>query len=201
MEELVYNGIKIYYKIAKKGTKNLYARMNEEGVMILSIPYFISKRSVEKFVVESYFKLMKKKDKKKKSIVNDGKIKILGVEEELENIDNVEYLLAKSLKDYLHDEYINICNEMGIYNPPRVILKRVKGYLGQYNKKKHTITLNILIGHLDKECIKYVIIHELTHIRHMNHQKAFWDEVGKYLPEYKVLRNKCKKEFIYYENY
>ena len=79
--------------------------------------------------------------------------------------------------------------------------KKVKGYLGQYDKRKHQITLNVLIGHLDRECIKYIIVHELVHIRYMNHQKEFWDEVYKCMPDYKKYRNKCKKEFVYYENY
>ena len=84
---------------------------------------------------------------------------------------------------------------------PSVILKKVKGYLGQYNKRKHQITLNILIAHLDKECLDYVVIHELAHIKYMNHSKEFWNHIEKYLPNYKVLRRKCKKEFVYYENY
>lgn len=201
MEYVEYKDMKIFYIIKRRGTKNLNARINEDGVVVLSVPLLISKKHIEKFVIDSYFKLIKRKNKKKQNIINDGKIKILGVEESIETIDNIEYVLIKGLKEYLKEEYMNICQLMDIDIPPRVVLKKVKGYLGQYNKKKHLITLNILIGHLDRDCIKYVIIHELTHIRHMNHQKGFWCEVAKYLPQYKVLRNKCKKEFIYYENY
>jgi len=35
------------------------------------------------------------------------------------------------------------------------------------------------------EVVDYVIIHELVHIQIKNHSKAFWERVGKYLPEYK----------------
>ena len=34
-------------------------------------------------------------------------------------------------------------------------------------------------------CIDYVIVHELSHIRHKNHQKAFWAEVEAVLPDRK----------------
>ena len=142
-----------------------------------------------------------KKNKKKKSIVNDEKIFIMGEEYDINEIQNIDYFLAHKLKQYLKEEYALLCNYMGINNIPKIILKKVKGYLGQYNKKKHQITLNILIAHLDRDCIKYVLVHELSHIYHMNHGKDFWNHIEVYLPNYKLLRRKCKKEFVYYENY
>ena len=42
------------------------------------------------------------------------------------------------------------------------------------------------------EVIDYVIIHELCHIKHHNHSKDFWDEVEKYMPEYKTHRKWLK---------
>ena len=201
METIFYDGIEIKYIVNKKWVKNLYTRMDKNNVMIISCPYLVSKKSIEKFVIESYFKILKKKEKKKKSIVNNGTIKILGNSYDLEEVNDMDYLLTIKLKEYLKHTYLSIVNSMNIKNPPNVILKRVKGYLGQYNKKKHQITLNILIAHMEEECVKYVIIHVLNHIKHMNHQKEFWDAMEVYLPEYKKLRSKCKKEFVYYENY
>ena len=201
MESINYNGETINYTIVKKGTKNLYARLDNDNLVKVSVPYFISKRSIEKSVIESYFKLVKRKSKKKKELINEGKVKILGENYDVSLIDNMEYLLTKKLKEYLNENYLDIVKKMNIERVPNVYLKKVKGYLGQYNKKKHQITLNILVGHLDKECVEYILVHELTHIKYMNHQKEFWDEVSKHLPNYKKLRNKCKKEFVYYENY
>lgn len=199
---ITYNDEVIKYEIIKRGTKNLNARLDKDNIVRISIPYFISSKSIEKFVIESYFKLLKKKNKRKKNeIVNDGKINILGETYVKEEIKDINYLLIKKLKEYLNENYLNLVNKLGIMNPPNVYLKKVKGYLGQYNKKKNQVTLNILIAHLDRECVEYVLIHELTHIKYMNHQKEFWAEVSKYCPNYKKLRNKCKKEFVYYENY
>ena len=202
MESIIYDNNVIYYTLEKKRNKNLYARLNEENVIVVTAPYLVSKRTIEKFVIESYFKLMKKKEKRKdKVIANDGKIKVLGDLYDVSDIDNLNYLLQMKLKVYITQNYLGICKEMNIDNPPRVVFKRVKGYLGEYNRKTHQISLNILIAHLEPSCIRYVIIHELCHIRYMNHQEAFWREVEKYEPNYRKLRIKCKKEFIYYENY
>ena len=105
------------------------------------------------------------------------------------------------LKEFVKEKYLKICSDMNVTNIPVVRFKRVKGYLGEYNKKSNVINLNILIGHLDRECVEYVIIHELCHIKYMNHQECFWKEVSKHCPNYLLLRKKCKKEFVYYENY
>ena len=201
METILYEDIEIKYIISKKGTKNLYARIDQDNVIKVSVPYFVSKKYIEKFVIESYFKLIKRKDKKTKNPIENGKVNVLGVEYDVSEVDDLNYLLIIKLKEYIKDNYLKICETMNIENPPCVKLKKVKGYLGQYNKKNHQITLNVLISHMDKECVEYVLVHELVHTKYMNHQRSFWLEVEKYLPNFKKLRTKCKKEFIYYENY
>jgi hypothetical protein len=35
------------------------------------------------------------------------------------------------------------------------------------------------------EVIDYVIIHELCHLLHMNHDRSFWRKVGSLMPDYK----------------
>ena len=36
------------------------------------------------------------------------------------------------------------------------------------------------------EVLDYVVVHELCHLKEMNHSKAFWEEVGKVMPEYET---------------
>lgn len=40
---------------------------------------------------------------------------------------------------------------------------------------------------LPKELCDYVVVHELCHLKEMNHGPAFWAEVGKVLPNYSQL--------------
>lgn len=191
------------YKIIRKSIKNMYARLDKDNNLIITAPVLISLKTIEKFASESYEKLMKRKSKKNpKSIFNEeGKVKILGKYIKIENLSELNGILLVTLKDYLKKNYLNIVNMMGISEVPTVKIKKVKNYLGQYNKKNNSINLNLLIAHLDEELIEYVIIHELAHTRYMDHQEGFWKEVSKYCPYYKTYRTKCKKEFVYYENY
>jgi predicted metal-dependent hydrolase len=38
--------------------------------------------------------------------------------------------------------------------------------------------------------LRYLMIHELCHGRHMNHSKRFWKMVGQYEPGYRALDRK-----------
>ena len=38
------------------------------------------------------------------------------------------------------------------------------------------------------EVLDYVVVHEHCHLKEMNHSKAFWDEVGKVMPEYETYK-------------
>ena len=48
----------------------------------------------------------------------------------------------------------------------------------------------------EKDVIDYVVVHELAHLKYMNHQKDFWNLVGLFIPDYKEKRKelKCKNK-------
>lgn len=50
-----------------------------------------------------------------------------------------------------------------------------------------TVSLNYCLMFLDPEHLRYVMIHELCHARHMNHSQRFWRLVGQFEPRYREL--------------
>ena len=67
----------------------------------------------------------------------------------------------------------------------QVKLNYVQSKWGSCNSKGNLVfNTKLLLCPLDK--VRYVIIHELAHLKHMNHSKAFWSLVGQACPDYMV---------------
>jgi hypothetical protein len=50
-----------------------------------------------------------------------------------------------------------------------------------------TVSLNLCLLFLEPRVLRYLMIHELCHGRHMNHSKRFWSLVGQFEPAYDRL--------------
>lgn len=68
---------------------------------------------------------------------------------------------------------------------------------GSCNKKRN-LKFDWKLAMLPMEIIEYIIVHELTHLKKMNHSESFWMEIEKIMPEYKECQswlNKHGKEY------
>jgi predicted metal-dependent hydrolase len=59
-----------------------------------------------------------------------------------------------------------------------------------------SIRLNWRLIHFREPVIDYVVAHELSHLREMNHSQSFWDTVGTVVPDYLQLRAQLKEDAI-----
>jgi len=69
-------------------------------------------------------------------------------------------------------------------SPSSIRFRKTKRQWGSCSGK-NVLSFNTMIMKLPQDVIQYIIVHELAHIRHKHHQKAFWKEVEAYLPDYK----------------
>jgi hypothetical protein len=53
-----------------------------------------------------------------------------------------------------------------------------------------TVSLNLCLLFLEPSVVRYLMIHELCHGRHMDHSKRFWKLVGQFEPNYERLDRK-----------
>jgi hypothetical protein len=55
-----------------------------------------------------------------------------------------------------------------------------------------SIRLNWRLIHLRLPVIDYVVVHELSHLRVMDHSPQFWETVRTVVPDYAVLRDQLR---------
>jgi predicted metal-dependent hydrolase len=59
-----------------------------------------------------------------------------------------------------------------------------------------SIWLNWRLIHFKQSVIDYVVAHELSHLRVMDHSPRFWDTVGSVVPDFRELRSRLRDEAI-----
>ena len=65
-----------------------------------------------------------------------------------------------------------------------VRLKKMHTRWGSCNTRARRIWLSVYLPAYPIECTEYVIVHELCHLHHANHSKAFWQTVATAMPDY-----------------
>ena len=95
-------------------------------------------------------------------------------------------ILRREAKDILIPRLRFLAKQYG-FVVNKISLGHKSSRWGSCQARTHSINLNIALVTLENDLIDYVLIHELCHLRQMNHSPAFWSEVGLILPNYQSL--------------
>ncbi|MCB2226717.1 MAG: M48 family metallopeptidase [Desulfarculaceae bacterium] len=55
---------------------------------------------------------------------------------------------------------------------------------------KRTLSLNLQLVKAPKECVEYVLLHELCHLREHNHSKRFYALLNRHMPNWRLLKER-----------
>lgn len=174
MPEREIGGIK--YTLTIKNVKNLNMRIKREGVFV-SMPPNIPVRYADAFVYKNRDKIRQYMEKY--------------VQPQHEQLEITVKTTQGEAVDMVY-RYVEIMKEDNIPKPCEIRFKEMKTMWGNCYPQRKIITLNSALLDMPREYLEYVIIHELAHFIHKDHQKGFWNLVGKYCPEWKERRKRMK---------
>ncbi|SMG63289.1 metal-dependent hydrolase [methanotrophic bacterial endosymbiont of Bathymodiolus sp.] len=118
-----------------------------------------------------------------------------GKPEHIESILNDWYRAKASL--YLTKSFEECWAKFKLNNisKPTVKIMKLKKRWGSLSKNK-TLSLNLDLIKAPKECIEYVIIHELCHLVHHNHSPEFYRILERSLPDWVKRKHKLEMALI-----
>lgn len=102
----------------------------------------------------------------------------------------VRFFKAKA-KSYIPKRVSIYATKMGV-SYGKITIRDQKTRWGS-RSSSGTLSFNWRLMLAPKEVLDYVVIHELCHIKQMNHSKAFWMEVENVMPDYKIYRDWLKE--------
>ena len=94
----------------------------------------------------------------------------------------LELWFKSQLLSYLDDKLSFFSENIGLYfNSVKV--RQYKSRWGSCNNKGE-LSFNYLLMMTPFDVIDYVIVHELCHLKHLNHSQSFWSLVNEQYPDY-----------------
>ncbi len=165
--------------------KNIRISINSEYKVILIIPKWpfqifkdVMEKKAIKFLEQKSSWVIKNIEKSKQKLNPNTKIE-----------SRSHYLKHKKDAEILCEEKCKFWSKKMWLKYNRICIKSMKTKWGSCSSKKN-LNFNYKILFLKPEEQNYLVVHELSHLKHMNHSKNFWDLVCKTLENEKFRKYK-----------
>ena len=112
-----------------------------------------------------------------------------------ENVAKINKKIDNELKKLANKYIMNVMEKyiaLTGLTPCEIKIRKFKSIWGNCSSKK-VIKINQNLIHYGIDQIEYVCLHEITHLKYMNHQNEFWKKKKKYMPNYKEISSELKQ--------
>lgn len=172
------------YTIIRSKRKSLSVKINDELKIEVRAPMIFPKPEIDRFLDSHSGWIENTIGKKRRQL------------EKYPEPDDLEAArLRAQAKALLPARVEHWAGMMGL-KPDAVKITSAKKRFGTCVKRgsqaggyKFTLCFSWRLMRYPDEAVDYVVVHELCHMRHMNHSAAFYGEVEKYLPDYRRARD------------
>lgn len=166
---------KIEYIIKKSRRTTISVQITPDQKLLVKAPAYTSIKEVEEFLREKRDWIIKQINRTKVTSQQAAQMGILS--------DKEIRKLKRDAKKIIPERVEYYAKLSGItYN--RIFIRLQKSRWGSCSIEGN-LNFNALLALMPLEVLDSVVVHELCHRRHMDHSKAFYDEVLEIFPDYK----------------
>lgn len=182
---------KINYILERKQVKNINLRVRPEGSVKVSASPRVDESQIDDFVLSKAEFILKALERFKSAETTERQFQ----EELVKAKSGQESLLADpAIFTEILDEVYPAFIPYGIARP-KLRIRTMKSCWGSCLVNKGIITLNRKLLMKHRECIEYVVVHELCHFIHPNHSKEFYKFMEQFMPDWKERKGRLNGRF------
>lgn len=168
--------MKFDLKIIRSRRRSVEIQVKSVNTIVVRAPLFLSDDAIKKLVLEKGSWI----NKKIKQLENKSALSLPNfTEKEIEALREKTRATVTQRAEY----FAKILNVS--FN--KLSVKKQRSVWGSCSAKQN-INFNLLLCLCPNNVIDYIVVHELCHLKELNHSRKFWDEVEKILPDYKASR-------------
>ena len=184
-------GKKIKYILERKPVKNINLRVRPDGSVNVSASPRIDTSYIDDFVLSKVEFILKALERFESAETTERQFQ----EELVKAKSGQESLLADpAIFTEILDEVYPAFIPYGIARP-KLRVRTMKSCWGSCLVNKGIITLNRKLLMKPRECIEYVVVHELCHFIHPNHSKEFYKFMEQFMPDWKERKGRLNGRF------
>lgn len=161
-------------EVRRSKRKSAAIKITADMQIVVYVPLYVSDNEIERMVISKSKWIDEHMLKVQSTIDERSKLEKITFEQVKELADQAVEYIPKRVKYYAEKENF-------IYN--KITIKNLVSRWGSCSTKGN-LNFNCLLMLTPDYVIDYIVVHELCHLREMNHSEKFWAEVEKIMPDY-----------------
>lgn len=161
-------------EVRRSKRKSAAIKITADMQIVVFVPLYVSDNEIERMVISKSKWIDEHMLKVQSTIDKRSKLEKITFEQIKELADQAVEYIPKRVKYYAEKENF-------VYN--KITIKNLVSRWGSCSTKGN-LNFNCLLMLTPDYVIDYVVVHELCHLREMNHSEKFWAEVEKIMPDY-----------------
>nr|WP_258033173.1 SprT family zinc-dependent metalloprotease [Campylobacter concisus] len=186
----------------KTNVKSMRLRVGKDAKITLSMPFYSTQKMALSFLEMHRIWIENTYKKALANLPKDDEVKFLGQIYKIKFDENFkepffdgEFVFTPNLKSLerfvkvrAKELFLELVSHFQPFiNKPikRIVIRNSKTRWGSCNHKKGYINLSLRLIEKPLSAVRYVVLHELTHLLYPHHQKSFYDFIEKIMPDYR----------------